>query len=282
VNGQLATAVPIRIGNQTSFAAADFLEPFHYALANQFDAFEWFPDKRPSGGGWDETDLSPARRSELKQAAHGAGMRLSVHARWMANPLHADCLPVLLRDLELAVSLGAPLLNVHLYTEAGLELYAKGLAPLLARAAAVGVQVSVENTPETTPQDFNEFFATLKRLAPAGFSQAGMCFDLGHANLCRATHNDYLAYLDQLGPHVPIVHLHVHENWGDTDTHLPLFTGPAAADARGIEGFLQRLRARQFSGSLILEQWPEPPSLLKAARDRLQQMLRSTEGILKT
>ncbi len=34
-----------RIGNQTSFAAASPLEPFDFALANGFTAFEFFPDR---------------------------------------------------------------------------------------------------------------------------------------------------------------------------------------------------------------------------------------------
>ncbi len=42
---------PLLIGNQTAFSAARFMEPFQYALANGFAAFEWFPDKKPDGAG---------------------------------------------------------------------------------------------------------------------------------------------------------------------------------------------------------------------------------------
>ena len=51
----------ISIGNQTSFAAGSPVEPFDYALSNGFNAFEWFPDKKP-GAGWDDTDLPAALR----------------------------------------------------------------------------------------------------------------------------------------------------------------------------------------------------------------------------
>ena len=263
----------IRIGNQTAFAAANFLDPFLYAVGNRFEAFEWFPDKRSSGAGWDETDISDGLRAKLKQSGQSAGMRFSVHARWTANPLQPGSLPVLLQDLELAQSLGAALLNLHLYVDSSPEAYAEALLPLLHKAAESGIQLSIENSPETTPQQFNDFFAALARLAPADAKHAGMCFDLGHANLCATTRNNYLAYLDQLGPHVRIIHLHVHENWGDADSHLPLFTGPSAHDARGVEGFVARLRARGYTGSLILEQWPQPPTLLNKARERLLEML---------
>jgi len=41
---------PICIGNQSAFSATRLLEPFEYAVANGFNAFEWFPDKRLFGG----------------------------------------------------------------------------------------------------------------------------------------------------------------------------------------------------------------------------------------
>lgn len=263
----------IRIGNQTAASARCFLDPFEYALANGFDAFEWFPDKKPDGRGWEGQDLDAAKRASIRKQAQAAGIRQSLHARWTANPLRTEALPLLFEDLELAKALGASLLNLHLYAESGVTIYAGALAPLLRRARESGLQVAIENTPETTPQQFNELFATLPPPKHPDQPTVGMCFDLGHANLCGATRNDYLGYLDQLAPWVPIIHLHVHENRGDTDSHLPLFTGPAAADDRGIRGFLDRLRRRRYQGSLILEQWPEPPSLLKQARDRLRQML---------
>src|SRR5208283_760872 len=88
-----------------------------------------------------------------------------------------------------------------------------------------------------------------------------------------ATHNRYLEFVDRLDSRVPIIHAHLHENWGDADTHLPLFTGPAGRDDSGIRGLIERLRHRDFSGSIILEQWPDPPSLLNQARDRLLALL---------
>ena len=40
----------VRLGNQTSCWAATPFEPFEFALASGFDAFEWFPDKKPGLG----------------------------------------------------------------------------------------------------------------------------------------------------------------------------------------------------------------------------------------
>src|SRR5262245_58935897 len=66
----------IRIGNQTSCWAPSPAEPFNYAVANGFDAFEWFPDKKP-GVGWDDSDLDPAKRRDIRETAKEKGIRLS-------------------------------------------------------------------------------------------------------------------------------------------------------------------------------------------------------------
>ena len=261
----------IRTGNQTACWAATPREPFDYAVANGFDAFEWFPDKKPNGG-WDETDLDGAQRRNLRETARARGIRVSVHARWQANPLQPDSAPLFEKDLELARDLGAVLLNIHLYHERGIPAYVQAIQPLIRRTAEAGLQLSIENTPHHSPEDFKELFAHLRRLDSPAIGHVGMCLDLGHANLCAATRNDYLQFVDRLAPQVPIIHLHLHENYGDADTHLPLFTGPAGRDDSGIRGLLTRLHRRQFAGSIILEQWPHPPSLLNQARDRLLKL----------
>ncbi len=265
----------IPIGNQTSFSAATPTVPFDYARANDFDAFEWFPDKKPDGAGWDESDLDESRRRHLAELARAQNMRVSVHARWQADPLRPGAQPLLLRDLGLARDLGAVLVNIHFNHEQGVEAYVQAVMPFVRQVGEVGLQLAIENTPHHAPEQFNELFACLQALGRETVQHVGMCFDLGHANLCAATRNDYLQFLDRLDPRVPIIHLHLHENWGDADSHLPLFTGPAGRNDAGIRGLLERLRQRQYAGSIILEQWPQPPSLLNHARDRLLDLLNS-------
>jgi sugar phosphate isomerase/epimerase len=135
------------------------------------------------------------------------------------------------------------------------------------------LRVAVENTVWTGPDDFNVFFERLRQVHPKLFDRVGMCFDLGHANVCSQTRNDYLGFMDQLSPVVPIIHTHLHENHGDRDSHLPLFTGPSMLNPAGVAGFLERLRARNFDGCGILEQWPQPAQLLVEARDRLNELV---------
>jgi len=261
----------IYIGNQTSYAAG-VTTPFDFAFGNGFDAFEWFPDKKPDAG-WDERDLDARQRMEIRDKARAAGMRFSVHARWQANPFQAESYPLFWKDLELAQDLGAVLLNIHLSHEQGVDSFLDAIVPLAERVAAAGLSLSIENTPFHAPEMFNDFFAAVRRKGAPSLRKVGMCLDLGHANLCEATRNRYLEFIDRLSPEVPLIHIHLHENWGDSDSHLTVFTGPSARDDAGIRGLLERLQRRGFSGAIILEQWPSPPSLLNEARARLLKMI---------
>lgn len=263
------------IGNQTAHSASRFLDPFEFALVSGLDVFEWYADPKLNEdgtvGGWELFDMGESQRREIKRIGQSRQLRYTVHAPWQANPLHAEDRDLLDRSLEFAHAIGAYLVNLHLYLEQGAEAYVAALAPLIARAARLDLKLSLENTPQTAPSDCNAAFACL-RSAQFETDHVGMCLDLGHANLCHSTRNDYVRYLDELDPAVPIIHLHVHENYGDQDAHLPLFTGPAAADDGGVRVVIACLKQRGYSGAMILEQWPEPPTLLLEADERLRQL----------
>ena len=267
----------IRIGNQSAFSASTVTQPFEYAVANGFDAFEWFPDKRESGAGWTESDISKDQRAFIKKTVLAHDIRLSVHAPWQANPLRPESRDIFLKDIEFAQDINASLINIHLYTDEGIASYVQAIIPLMKDLAKAGIKLSIENTPITRPQDFNELFRQLLVLNLTDTAHVGMCLDLGHANLCEATLNDYLKFIDLLDSQVPIIHIHLHENYGDYDSHLPLFTGPAGKDDSGIKGFVERMKRRDFSGCIIFEQWPEPPGLLNDARNRLLKIISISE-----
>jgi sugar phosphate isomerase/epimerase len=262
----------IRIGNQTAFSALTPLMPFEYAVANGFNAFEWFPDRHASGQGWDESDIDEETRSYIRDTARAHDIALSVHASLKSNPLHAETHGLILKDIEFAHDIGAGLVNIHLDTGSGIENYVEAVTPIIRHTRKAGVRLSIENTVLSSPEEFNRIFGLFHKLKIAARRDVGMCFDLGHANLYQESHNDYMQFLDLLEPGVPIIHIHLHENYGDSDSHLPLFTGPSGADMSGICLFIKRMKKRGFAGSIILEQWPEPPLLLNEARDRLNYM----------
>lgn len=259
----------VRIGNQTAFSAP-VADPFGFALEHRFDAFEFFPDGGPTGRGWCADDVTPLERQDFRAAAEARGVRISVHAALQARLLDERTWGSLMRDITLARDLGAQVLNLHI--EVGeLDAVSRSIRALLESLRSARITLALENTVTVSPAYVNRLF---ERLGNDGLCDGvGLCLDIGHANLFSGTHNDYLGYLDQLADHVPIVHAHIHENWGDADRHLTLFSGPSAKDATGVAGLLRRLVGRAYRGSLVLEQWPQPASLLLAARDRLRTML---------
>lgn len=268
----------LRLGNQTAFAARSFLDPFDFALEHRFAAFEFFPDRGPAGhAGWDERGVSADERDYIRRAAGACGTRLTVHAPLEFNPLHHPRGPRLQSSIEFARDIGAVLLNVHLDARLGIEPFGRALMPAIEAARAAGLQLALENTVWNTPEEFNAFFRWLRESASGNADHVGACFDLGHANVCAATRNDYCGFLDRLDPCLPLIHLHLHENRGDCDNHLTLFTGPARESDAGVRGFLERLQRRGFDGCGIFEQWPDPASLLVQARDRLVGCLRLNE-----
>jgi sugar phosphate isomerase/epimerase len=267
----------IRIGNQTAISCADPLEPFHFALQHGFNAFEWFSDKKESGdgasAGWDEPDMDADSRAWIREMGVAHDVLFTVHAPWQANPLDAAGIPLLIRGIDFARDIGADLVNLHLYMEAGPQGFVHALDPVLQYAATVNLRISIENTPRTTPEDFNQTFACLNMLSHVPDGTAGMCLDIGHANLCEPTRNNFIRYLDLLAADLPIIHVHAHENQGDRDSHLTLFTGPSREDDAGIRAFVERLRRRAYNGAVILEQWPDPPELLVEAATRLRGLV---------
>src|SRR5512135_526095 len=220
------------------------MAPFEFAVKNGFDAFEWFPDKNITGEGWLLSDISGETRSSIRQTAADNNMRLSVHA---PSGFVADAAS-LTDTLAFAADIGASLINIHLHFDTTYADFADSLRPFLVLTSEAGISLSVENTVITSPSDFNLFFRQLRTFPSGEISHVGMCLDVGHANLCSETQNDYLRFLDLLDDNIPIIHMHMHENYGDHDSHLTVFTGPAGRDASGIEGLIERLKRRTFSG----------------------------------
>ena len=253
----------VRIGNQTAHSTTLFA-PFDFAIQHGFDAFEWFPD----GVGRVNSYLSATQRQEVRSRARDAGIRLSVHAPIPADPMRLGDDRELEDSLHLAVDLGAAVLNIHFTEPRRTEEFASALGPWIERCSISGVRLAIENVPHVGPDDFNRLFGLLPRNGAVG-----MTLDIGHANLHQTPHHEYIGYLDRLKPDLPIIHLPLHENWGDRDSHLVVFTGPAARDPLGIAVLFDRLRKRGFSGNVIMEQWPQPPELLVQAPDRLEELL---------
>lgn len=258
----------VRIGNQTSRYAPSWEAPFQYATEQGFDAFEWLSDGQK---GWCEDMMHPQEIEGVTETARAHDIAFSVHAPWRSNPIRPEGRAAIEKSIDTAHWIHARLVNLHLWLESSAERFAQALVPITDMARRSGIRLSIENTPTTSPEEFNTLFDIVSSRDELR-GHVGMCLDMGHANLFPGTQNDYLAFVDRLDPSVPIIHWHAHENPGDWDRHQTLFTGPSAADDRGIRGLVDRLKARSFEGMVIMEQWPSEPSELTVARKRLQEL----------
>ena len=265
------------IGNQTAFFTSNPEEPFEYALSHSFTAFEWFSDKKHYdnglSSGWGYSDVTTERAKELKEIAESEAIRFSVHASCNASPLTHEGMKDIFLAAATATDIGAKLVNIHLDATEGVYEFTKSLVPVILATKARGLQLAIENTPLHSPEEFNELFVELEKLDVESIDHVGMCLDIGHANCCDATRNDYIGFIDRLDSKVSINHCHVHENWGDSDSHLALFTASSADNDTGVRLFIDRLKGRNYSGSLIMEQWPDEHELLENIFIRLNGML---------
>jgi sugar phosphate isomerase/epimerase len=257
------------IGNQTSRHIEEMV-PFDFAIKHDFKAFEWFSDTGPLG--WCERGTTTAQRSKIRQKGESHGISFSVHAPHLANPENHNDVAAILESIRFGGDIEAKIVNVHLFKSHSYRRFAECLAPLVDEAKKAGVRLSLENTPDTSPDDFNAVFGILTAM-PETRANVGMCLDSGHANLHQGTRNTFLKFLDMLGGHVSVIHWHAHENWGDRDSHLPLFCGPSSVNDSGLRSLIDKLNQRGFCGSVILEQWPNPPELLVEARDSLEKLI---------
>jgi sugar phosphate isomerase/epimerase len=146
--------------------------------------------------------------------------------------------------LQAAARLGAHLMVVHpgydrwrypnlagIWTEYAAESFAR----LLDEAVRYDCRLALENIYEETPATLT---ALVERLASPWF---GHCFDIGHWHLFgRMSQTDWLA---TIAPR--LFHLHLHDNHGQSDAHLPV--GEGSIDFHPLLQLLVSL--------------PEPPSL---------------------
>ena len=263
----------IRIGNQTN-CHVPALKPFRYAVEQGFDAFEWFSDYGEAG--WNEATFSPEQIREIRRCGEEKNIRFSVHAPWCADPTTSSGQKDILQSIALAGRIDAKVVNIHIFPEYEEEMFCQSLQPLLEAAKQTRVLISLENVASCSPEKINAVFACLRKSEDSA-AYTGLCLDIGHAHIYAAPDGDFNSYLEKISDAIPIIHMHIHENDGQRDLHLPLFTGSCRIDESPVERLLKNLRRRQFCGSMIMEQWPSPPEQLVKTRQHLLDLLLSLD-----
>ncbi len=101
--------------------------------------------------------------------------------------------------------------DIDLWLERSLPVW----EPVIARAESLGVRFAVENVFEDHPASLKKLFDTVNS------PHLGWCLDAGHGNLfSRVPLREWIAIL---GPR--LVEMHLHDNHGQADEHLPVGRG---------------------------------------------------------
>ncbi|HOD73253.1 MAG TPA: sugar phosphate isomerase/epimerase family protein [Candidatus Bipolaricaulis anaerobius] len=221
-------------------------------------------DPRAAGPG----DLSPAVRLRLRNQLAERGLWSTVHAPIydlnLASPLRAIAaasVEEVIGALDLASDLGSRLLVVHpghvdsdylpLAGERDLawRRFSLAMEVILARAARKGVQVALEN--KQRPRGWDMVHTPAEHVqAVDRFPGLGACLDFGHLH---TTGGDPTAYVAALGER--LVHVHLHDNRGERDEHLPLGRGSLPWRAAWAA-----LSSAGYRGPIVLE-IPDPDGL---------------------
>lgn len=85
----------------------------------------------------------------------------------------------------------------------------------IVRYAAQGIRVVLENVAEQTPD------LMIALADHVNHELFGLCFDIGHAHLCSSL--PPVQWIQKMGRHLK--HIHIHDNNGQTDEHLPIGQG---------------------------------------------------------
>lgn len=147
------------------------------------------------------------------------------------------------RSIEASAIVGAKWAVIHPSTYADIdEMIEKSLIemqPMIEKANALGVGLAIENMSRTPYQAIIEI---VDEFRSRGY-EAGICWDTGHAN--RKGINQYEG-LTAIGERLKT--LHVHDNFGAGDDHLPVPFGRIEWD-----DFYRGLREINYKGTMNYE-----------------------------
>ena len=211
-------------------------------------------------GGYAIAEIRPGAQvsaAALAQALADTGTKVhTIHALFAGEmdlgivdePGRARGLAVHETSLRVAADLGARNVVFHIggkQPQVAMASVLRSVEQLLLIAEEVGVDVAIENLPPgllgAEPQDLVTIMDAFDS------PRLGVCLDTGHANMTGGCDR----WLDAVGAHLNMVHLH--DNLGDDDTHLP--PGMGTIDWPRLK---TRLRECGYPGPWVSETRSQP------------------------
>jgi sugar phosphate isomerase/epimerase len=208
----------------------------------------------------------------VRAVLDGYGLDLVAHAAYfipISSPfagLRQAALQECRRTLEAAARLGARMLTIHYRPipplfppERSPEWHLEVLDPVCSRAAELGVTALLENAPGH-PGQIEHIARILDTLPGLGFH-----LDSGHTHVEGGV-DMFDKYLDRFSSR--LMHVHLSENDGSRDQHLPLGAIPKAEIDWAAR--IARLKASGYDGTISLEVFAAERVYLLQSRDLLR------------
>lgn len=178
------------------------------------------------------------------------------------------CLTEFCRTLKAAHQIGAEVMNLHYGRPPGffpneqvVEWHVDVLGRLCQEAADLGVTIVLEHIPHGGGSQLENIVAIMERVPLLRFH-----LDSGHAKLERGQ-DRWDEYLDRLGN--KLLHVHLSENDGTADQHLPL--GAAPRSTTDWPQHIKNLKATGYDGTITLEVFAQHREYLLLSRDLLRK-----------
>jgi sugar phosphate isomerase/epimerase len=171
------------------------------------------------------------------------------------------------KALKAAHGIGATVVNTHFdkppkfFTDRQVVgWHTEVLGPLCEEAAEVGVTIVLEHVPFGGAKQLELIESILERVPLLRFH-----LDSGHAKLERG-YDRWDEYIERLGS--KLVHVHLSDNDGTADQHLPL--GSAPRSTINWPEHIHKLKASGYDGTITLEVFAPEKEHLLLSRDLLR------------
>lgn len=172
------------------------------------------------------------------------------------------------RAMHVAHKVGATLMTTHYVKTPSMfghketiAWHVDVLAPLCEAAHQLGVTVAIENTPKNGSNQIRNITTILKEVP-----LLGLHLDSGHAKL-EVPSDRFERYLKKLGHR--LVHVHLSDNDGTADQHLPL--GSIPNSRTNWPALIKILKESGYNDTITLEVFSDDRRYLMMSRDLLQE-----------
>lgn len=243
------------------------LEEIEWIGKNGFDFVDFTLE--PPAADPDQINVA-AVRAALDR--HGLGV--VAHTAWfipLGSPftsIRDASLTEFRRALGVARQIGATVLNVHYSKSPGffskdqlIGWHVEVLSRLSEEAAEIGVTIVLEHIPHGGGEQLENIVAIMEKVPLLRFH-----LDSGHAKLERSF-DRWKEYLDRLGHR--LLHVHLSENDGMADQHLPLGAVPRSTTDWPLH--IKKLKASGYDGTITLEVFAPQKEYLLLSRDLLRR-----------